>query len=417
MTGITRRTALKGLSATPLWASSGALAAAAARNTHVAVVGAGAFGGWTALHLLRMGARVTLLDAWGPGNSRASSGGETRVIRAFYGRDRIYTQWVVRALELWRENQDRWKTQLYRRTGVLWMFVKDDVYARESLPIAKELGLRVDRLELPEAQKQFPQINFEGVRTLYLEHEAGYLKARHACQTICEQFQREGGKFLQAAAQPGAIRSETLERLELAGGDQLAADQYVFACGPWLGRLFPEVIGQSVLATRQEVCYFGAPSGDGWFEPERFPVWIDFDEPVFYGIPSVDRRGVKIADDSRGAAFDPTDGDRTPSLEGVERARKFLARRFPRLRAAPLLEARVCQYENSPDGHLIVDRHPEARNVWLVGGGSGHGFKLGPALGEHVAHCVLDNAKPEPMFSMERLAKLKGRSTQFENKE
>jgi glycine/D-amino acid oxidase-like deaminating enzyme len=380
------------------------------------VIGAGAFGGWTALHLLRMGARVTLVDAWGAGNSRASSGGETRVIRGLYGRDRIYSQWVVRALELWRENQQRWKTELYRRTGLLWMFAGDDVYARESLPIVQELGQRVDRLEIPEARRRFPQINFEGVRTLYFEHEAGYLKARHACQTVCEQFQHEGGKFLQAEARPGPVGSEKLAQVELPGGEAVAADQYIFACGPWLGRVFPEVVGEGILPTRQELHYFGAPAGDRSFEPENFPVWIDFDERVFYGIPTVDRRGVKIADDTRGAKFDPTDGDRTPSPEGIERARNYLARRFPRLQSAPLLEARVCQYENSPDGHLIIDRHPEAKNVWLVGGGSGHGFKLGPALGEYAAQCVLEQAKPEVMFSIARLAGVKNRSTQFDNK-
>ena len=364
-----------------------------------------------------MGARVTLLDAWGPGNSRSSSGGESRVIRGLYGRDRIYVQWVVRALELWRENQDLWQWPLYHRTGMLWMFVKDDVYARESLPLAREVGLRIDRLNPSDAERRFPQVNFEGVQTLYFEHEAGYLKARQACQTICEQFEREGGGFLRAAAKPGAIRSESLGQVELSDGEHLAADQYVFACGPWLGSLFPDVLGKSIRPTRQEVYYFGAPAGDGSFESGKFPVWADFDERMFYGFPSIDQRGVTIADDTRGPDFDPTSGDRSPSLDNIDRARAFLARRFPRLRMAPLVEVRVCQYENSPDGHLIVDRHPEAKNVWLVGGGSGHGFKLSPALGEHVAQCVLGAAKPEPMFSIDRLARLKTRSTQFGDKE
>ena len=360
-----------------------------------------------------MGARVTLLDAWGPGNSRSSSGGETRAIRGLYGRNRIYTHWVARSLELWRENQERWKTLLYQRTGMLWMFVGDDAYARESIPMAKELGLKVDQLERQEAAKRYPQIRFEGVEKLYFEHEAGYLKARHACQTVCDQFEREGGKFRRMAAKPGSIRSESLDALELADGGPLSADQYVFACGPWLGRLFPGVIGPSIHPTRQEVYYFGTPPGDSSFEVGKLPVWLNFDERLQYGFPSVDQRGFKVADDTRGADFDPTDGDRSPSPEGVARARAFLAHRFPRQASAPLIETRVCQYENSPDGHLIVDRHPGAKNVWLVGGGSGHGFKLSPALGEHVAQCVLDAAEPEPMFSIDRLAKLGDSSTQF----
>jgi glycine/D-amino acid oxidase-like deaminating enzyme len=363
-----------------------------------------------------MGAKVTLLDGWGPGNSRSSSGGETRLIRGLYGADRIYVEWVGRALELWIENQERWKTMLYRRTGLLWMFVKDDEYARQSLPLAREYGLRVDRLERSEAERRFPQISFDGVKTLYFEHEAGYLKARQACQTVCEEFVREGGTFLQRAAKPGGIRSESMKELELADGGRLQADHYVFACGPWLGQIFPDVLGKAIRPTRQEIFFFGAPSGDGRFAPDKFPGWIDFDERLFYGFPDVDQRGVKIADDTRGEDFDPSSGDRSPTPEGIGRARKFLARRFPALKSAPLLEARVCQYENSPDGHLIADRHPAAGNVWIVGGGSGHGFKLSPALGEHVARCVLDSAKPEPMFSISRLARLKSTTTQFDHK-
>jgi len=297
---------------------------------------------------------------------------------------------------------------------MLWMFVTDDdAYARESLPMAKELGLKVDRLERREAEKRFPQIRFEGVQKLYFEHEAGYLKARHACQTVCDQFQLEGGRFLRMAAKPGSIRSESLDELKLADGDPLSADQYVFACGPWLGRLFPGVIGTSIRPTRQEVYYFGTPPGDSSFEVGNLPVWLNFAKRLQYGFPSVDERGFKIADDTRGADLDPTDGDRSPSSEGIARARAFLAHRFPRLASAPLVETRVCQYENSPDDHLIVDRHPEANNVWLVGGGSGHGFKLSPALGEHVAQCVLDGEKLKPMFSIGRLAKLNDSSTQF----
>jgi glycine/D-amino acid oxidase-like deaminating enzyme len=284
------------------------------------------------------------------------------------------------------------------------------------MPLAREYGLRVDRLERSEAERRYPQISFDGVETLYFEHEAGYLKARQACQTVCDEFVREGGTFLQRAVKPGAIRSESLIEPKLEGGGTLQADQYVFACGPWLGGMFPEVIGNAIHPTRQEIYYFGAPAGDGRFGPDKFPGWIDFDERLFYGFPNVDQRGVKIADDTRGEDFDPTSGDRSPTPEGIERARKFLGRRFPALKSAPLLEARVCQYENSPDGHLIVDRHPAARNAWIVGGGSGHGFKQSPALGEHVAQCVLDEAKPDPMVSISRLARLNRTTTQFDRK-
>ncbi len=400
MPDVTRRRVIE-LSAMSMLSST----AAAADAPRIAVIGAGAFGGWTALHLRRMGADVTLIDAWGPGNSRASSGGETRVIRCVYGSNEIYVEWVARALELWRENQRQWPVPVFHEVGALWLVSGDDSFVRGSIPVARRLGLSVDPLELADARRRYPQIDFDGVSKVYFEAQAGFLKAREACHAVRDQLVREGGRYVQALATPGDLAGQ-LDKLSLANGETVAADQFVFACGPWLGRLFPGVVGKSIHPTRQEVFYFGAPAGDTRFDPENFPVWLGSDERAFYGFPNVDRRGLKIADDTRGPDFDPSEGDRRPTSEGAENARRFLGRRFPALRDAPLLEARVCQYENSPDHDLIIDRHPEAPNVWLVGGGSGHGFKLGPAVGEHVAGCVLGRVEPIAKFSIARLAGL-----------
>ena len=384
------------------------------RRGHVAVVGAGAFGGWTALWLLRRGARVTLLDAWGPGNARASSGGETRAIRAIYGGDRIYSEWVVRALELWREADRRWGAHLYRKMGALWMCGDDDAYVRAALPALEELGLAVRTLPLTEARTRFPQVSFDGVAKAYLEEEAGTLLARRACEAVARAFVDEGGDYAALAARPAAMRSGVLESIELSDGARLEADAFVFACGPWLPELFPDALADRITISRQEVYYFGAPAGAPRFAEAELPIWIDMEEG-YYGLPGGERRGFKVADSRRGAAFDPTHGDRLPSSEGIDAARAFLGRRFPELGSAPLLEARVCQYSNTPDGHLVVDTHPDADNLWIVGGGSGHGFKLGPALGEAVARHVLDGDRPDPRLALGRLAELRGeRRTLFD---
>jgi glycine/D-amino acid oxidase-like deaminating enzyme len=190
----------------------------------------------------------------------------------------------------------------------------------------------------------------------------------------------------------------------LSDGTTLTADAYVFACGPWLGHLFPDVIGERVRPTRQEVFFFGTPSGDRRFTEEALPVWADHGAHFWYGIPGNEWRGFKLADDTRGPAFDPTAGERLPSAAGLAAARAYLGFRFPALSAAPLLEARVCQYENSPDEHFIIDRHPSAANAWLVGGGSGHGFKHGPAVGELVAGLVLAGGTAGPEFRLSRFA-------------
>jgi sarcosine oxidase len=376
-----------------------------ARQPHVAVVGAGAFGGWTALALRRQGARVTLLDAWGPGNSRASSGGETRVIRATYGDRLVYTRMAARALALWKENEQRWRRKLYHGIGVLWLVESDEAYERAALPILRAENIRVEELTGPEVFRRYPQINCDRVRWAIFEPDGGYLTARRACAAVLEGFLVEGGEYRQSAVRPPAPRGGELSSVLLSDGSSLAADRFVFACGPWLGSLFPDVIGDRVRATRQEVFFFGTPPGDRRFTDAGLPVWADHGTTFMYGIPGNEWRGFKVADDTRGPVIDPTSESRVPSPQALQAARDYVGYRFPDLKGAPLLEARVCQYEESPDEHFIIDRHPAAENAWIVGGGSGHGFKHGPALGELVARHVLSGATPDAQFQLSRFAR------------
>jgi len=371
----------------------------------VVVVGAGAFGGWTALFLRRQGARVTLVDAWGPGNSRASSGGETRVIRATYGPRAVYTRMAARALTLWKEHERRWHRQLFHGIGVLWLVESDEQYEKAALPILRDANVRFEELTGAEVARRYPQINCDRVRWAIFENDGGYLTARRACAAVLEGFLAEGGEYRQLAAQPLPASGGTLSSIGLSDGSQLTADQFVFACGPWLGALFPDVLGERIRATRQEVFFFGAPAGDQRFTETALPVWADHGTPFMYGIPGNEWRGFKVADDTRGPVIDPTTESRMASPEALKTARAYLGYRFPALKDAPLLEARVCQYEESPDEHFIIDRHPAAANAWLVGGGSGHGFKHGPAVGELVARLVLGGAAPDEQFRLSRFAR------------
>jgi glycine/D-amino acid oxidase-like deaminating enzyme len=390
---------LSGLAALPVLART-----ALQTPARIVVVGAGAFGGWTALHLLRGGARVTLVDAWGPGNSRASSGGETRVIRGVYGDRRVYTEMAVRAFELWRENEQRWGRRLYTETGALWMATgEDDRYMRAAMPLLHEAGLPYEELTIAEARSRYPQVSFDGVRWAMFEKRAGFLLARRACEAVVDGFLAEGGAYRMASAKPGPMAGGAMRAVVLSDGTAVEADAFVFACGPWLGKLFPDVVGERIRATRQEVFFFGTPADDARFSEGRMPVWVDLGARLIYGIPGGERRGFKVADDTSGPPFDPTSGERLVSPEGLRASREFLARRFPGLAGAPLVESRVCQYESTPDSHFVMDRHPAAANVWLVGGGSGHGFKHGPAVGERVARLVRGDAAVDPTFALGRL--------------
>jgi glycine/D-amino acid oxidase-like deaminating enzyme len=389
-----RRTLLKAAAAIPA-----VRLAAAETKPHIAVIGAGAFGGWTAVHLQRLGARVTLLDAWGPGNSRASSGGETRVIRATYA-DRPYVELVVRALELWRENEQRWDRKMFFPTGVIWMAGEVQKLESAALQHMKQAGVTVEELTAAEAAKEYPQISFENIRLVLREKNAGFLTARRNCEYVLEGFRKEGGEYRQLAVEPGAIESSKMQALKLSDGSQLTADTYVFCCGPWLGKVFPGVLGDLIHPTRQEVFFFGTRAGDARYLETGIPTWIDNSGTLFYGIPGNQWRGFKVATDVRGPAFDPTAGERLPTSDGLAKARQYMDFRFPGMRGAPLLEARVCQYENTPDQHFLFDHHPQAGNVWLAGGGSGHGYKHGPAVGEKLANMILGERPLDPFFSL-----------------
>lgn len=372
----------------------------------VAVIGAGVFGAWTAYHLKRGGEKVALLDAYGPANSRASSSGESRIIRMGYGADEIYTRWAMRSLRLWQEFFGRAGRPLFHRTGVLWLAGGDDRYARSTLETLTRLGVRFERLERADLEKRFPQIALGGtqghgpspVAWGLFEPDSGALMARRAVHAVVEEAVQSGIAYLPEAVTTPRGEGK-LAAVTTSSGDTVSAGSFVFACGPWLGKIFPELLGERIFPTRQEVYFIGVPAGDRRFAPPAMPTWI-FDADETYGIPDLESRGFKIALDRHGPAFDPDTGKRVVTSEGLEAIRKYVALRFPGLKEAPVVETRVCQYENTSNGDFLIDRHPAFENVWLVGGGSGHGFKHGPALGEYVAARVIEGGVVEPRFTL-----------------
>lgn len=323
-------------------------------------------------------------------------------MRGTYGPDQPYTEMAARALKLWAKYERRWKLQFLHRCGVLWMAGRDDAFERGSIDCLRAAKIKCQELSAAQMRKRWPQINFQSVEWGIFEPECGYLDARASCAAVVEEFVAAGGKYRQAAVSADGLENAALRGLKLADGSVLKAGVYVFACGPWLGRLFPQAIGKLIQATKQDIFFFGTPAGDSRFSDSQMPVWGDHREHFFYGIPGGDRRGFKIADDTRGPEFDPTSGERTVDPGTLKGVRDYIAFRFPALDGAPLVETRVCQYEQTPDAHFIVDRHPVNENVWLVGGGSGHGFKHGPAVGKMMAELILNDREPNALWRLNR---------------
>jgi sarcosine oxidase len=368
----------------------------------VVVIGAGVFGAWTAERLRAAGRQVLLLDAWGPAHARASSGGESRLTRGSYGADEVYTRMALASLPDWRSLSQRAGLPIFHELGILFFFPHVEPFLEDTMRVHRALGLPTELLDNAQMRRRFPQIDFGGIAAGVYEPSFGALMARRAVQTLVAEFVHHGGAYRQAQIIPPDPSAPTLDHVVTSAGERISGASFVFACGPWLGRVFPTLLGRRIFPTRQEVFFFPPAPGDGRFEPGRLPGWADFNGgDIYYGFPDLEGRGFKIAHDAHGPAMDPDTGDRTPSPAALADVRAFMARRFPALAGRPLSESRVCQYENSSNGDFLIDRHPQWDNVVLCGGGSGHGFKHGPAVGRYAADLLLGTlAAPEPRFSL-----------------
>jgi glycine/D-amino acid oxidase-like deaminating enzyme len=366
---------------------------------HVVVVGAGVFGAWTAHHLHARGATVTLVDAYGPAHSRSSSGDETRIVRCGYGPDGIYSEMARRSLGQWRSLSDRIgrRDVLWHPSGVLWMAAGADAYTDATHATLRRLQMSAELLSPSDVATVFPQFNADGIQRTLFERDCGVVAARRAVRALVADLQHRGIRMTTASIQPptGPRQSSLLT----GDGAEVTGDRFVFACGAWLPTLFPDTLRNRIRPTRQVVVYFGTPAGDDRFTAARLPAWIDFPSGI-YGTPDIDGRGVKVGIDEHGGRIDPDADDRLPDPDAVNRARAWLSHRVPALAGAPVVETRVCAYENTSTGDFLIDRHPAHENVWIAGGGSGHGFKHGPAVGELTARMVLDGEAPNPRFAL-----------------
>jgi glycine/D-amino acid oxidase-like deaminating enzyme len=315
------------------------------------------------------------------------------------------------SLAQWKWLSDLAGLPVFHPCGVLFFFQKREPYVDQSIEVHARLKLPTTVLDRAALEQRWPQAHWKDIELGLFEPEFGVLMARRAVQTLVKQYVKAGGEYRVGAVKPPDA-SKALESVDLADGTQLTASNYVFACGPWLPKVFPRLLGPRIFVTRQEVFFFGPPAGDARFNVAAFPGWADFnDGDIFYGMPDIESRGFKVAHDKHGMPADPDRGDRQASPGALADARAYLAKRFPALANAPLNEERVCQYENSSNGDLLIDRHPTADNVLLVGAGSGHGFKHGPEVGRYASELLLGKLKKvETRFSLASKAERQNRA-------
>jgi len=376
----------------------------------VVVVGAGVFGIWTAYYLATMGAKVTVVDAYGPGNSRATSGDETRGVRTSYGDKGLWAElwmgWANEAINRWTKFDAEWgremKVRLFFNTGDLIFRAKPEPFTNRNQELWKKLGIPFGVVKVEDIARDYPVFDLADITVALHEPRAGVVRARRACEVVAEAFRQAGGQLLLGYASLGERNGSRLQNIKTMGpAATLTADTFVFALGPWLPKAFPELMGQRIRTPIGYVHYFGTPPGDDRF---TFPNLPSFNFPGVTGWPalSADNRGFRV----RLRGDTPTDPDLSQRVFDRKKdrlARDFLKARFPFLRTTPLLETRACHYEFSASRNFIIDRHPEFENVWFAGGGSAEGFKFGPVSGEYIAKRVIGletNAQLAEAFSL-----------------
>lgn len=352
------------------------------------IVGAGVFGAALALALTRRDWAVTVLERATPGHAGASSGGDSRLLRSSHGGERWYTQLAWSGRAAWRALQTETGEHLLADTGIVW-FARDDVgWEADSERVCAELRIPVERLPADRVGELFPSVRTDDLAFGLLEPQAGVLRARVAVRAMIAQAQREGATLRSGVT--GRVANGAVG----ADGQTLHADRIVWACGPWLPALFGDRLGLSV--TQQDTCYFTVPAS---WRADRVPAWVDFGGAA-YGTGDLDGHGFKCSTDRQGPPFDPEGDDRTPVAAHVTAARELLAHRFPALAGAPIAGTRTCQYTTTVDTEFLIAPLDETDVAWVAGGGSGHAFKHGPALGELVADMLDGSAEADPRFGL-----------------
>ncbi|MEO8621404.1 MAG: FAD-dependent oxidoreductase [bacterium] len=409
-------------------------AATSVRSTsaspEIVVIGAGVWGSFTALNLQKMGAKVTLVDAYGPGNSRSTSGDETRGVRSSYGDKtgalgELWMLWAREAIKRWIAFDDEWgrefRLNLFHTTGDLIMRTEWDNFQLRTKVWWDKNKIPYQVLNPDDVRKAFPVISMDDITAVLYEPDAGVVRARRATQMAAAVFEKLGGKIVIGRATPSKVANGKLEEISLDTGHVLRADRFVFAVGPWLGKTFPELLGKKTRAPMGYVVYFATPVNDQRFTFPNIPSY-NFPGVTGWAALPVDNRGFRVRGSERaptpppapGAAaaapaganaagqrpaqpetppqqLDPDLSDRWADAARIEGSRRFVAHRFPLLKDAPVAQTHSCHYESTSSGNFIIDQHPQMSNAWIVAGGNAEGFKFSPVVGEYAAQRVMGN--------------------------
>jgi len=371
---------------------------------NIGIVGAGIFGLSTALELARTGHRVTVFDRQVPPVEDGASTDCTKALRFEYGgASPLYVPLVAEARTAYRALETGRGLQpgaLYEECGVLTLARRFEEGAPEwmSFNYLVEHGYPIELWEPARARARFGHFTYEDVEAVTWNAHGGYVRAARAVRATADAA-REAGALIVAPARVASVdeRPDTA-RVRLEAGAVLEFDAVCVCAGAWLSRLVPEPL-DFVRPMSQFVTYYRPPDDAEAFafRPPAFAVWLyDRGDASWYGMP-LDDGVLKVARHHGGTPADP-DAPRVVTEDARAMSRAFVTRSVPAIRAEWYADDRGCLYAMTDDGNFVVDCIPGRGRLFAAGGGSGHGFKLGPAVGRLAAELVTTGRAPVAAF-------------------
>ena len=358
----------------------------------VIVVGAGIFGVTAALALRRRQATVALLDPGPLPHPLAASTDVSKVVRMEYGADELYMAMVEEALDGWHRWNDAWDEPLYHETGVVMLArapLAPGDFEYESYQSLRRRGHRPERLGAEEIARRFPAWKPGAFVDGFFHARGGYAESGRVVAALVGQAEDQGVDVYEGRAVAALIRDGgRVTGVRTEGGETFHADHVLVAAGSWTYLLVPE-LAPYMRATGHPVFHL-RPANPELFSPPDFPVFTaDVSKTGWYGFPLHPREGVvKIANHGVGVRLNPATDERVVTEEDVARLRAFMADTLPDLAQAPIVYTRRCLYADTLDEHLWIDGHPDLEGLSVATGGSGHGFKFAPILGDLIVDVV-----------------------------
>ncbi len=355
------------------------------------IIGGGIFGLSAAIELAKRKYRVGLLNPDSLPHHLAASTDVSKIVRMEYGTDREYFRMAERSIGRWHEWNELLGEELYHEVGML-MLCRDrweaarQPFEYSSYQQLQAHGYASEVLDAQALQQRFPAVNSQTYPHAHFNPRAGWVESGRVIEKLAAYGRSLGVEIHEGQTAEGfVIEKNRLQAVKTREGKSYPCGHAIVAAGAHTPYLLPEL--QPYMKATGHPVFWLKPRAPGLFQVPKLSVFTaDIAHTGWYGFPWHPKQGiVKIAKHTDGMALHPDQDDRQITDAEVAEMRDFLAKSFPLLADAPLVYTRRCLYTDTLDGHFWIDQHPLVAGLSVSTGGSGHGMKMGPVLGEMTA--------------------------------